>query len=373
MKNTISFLLFCILSFLSCKKDNETIVPNTLSGTTKMLLDEFNGVPIVVTGNSGSNFIVAFERTLPDGTLLEFEVKQRALPIILTDNEENEWSLEGIAIKGPRKGQRLTPVNSYIGFWFAWSTMYPGIELYDGTPYPGGFTQLPPEDNWTIPTENVFNVLGLDGIPAIDEPKFEDYDEKDAINNGYFIEDDDLVIGITHNGTTRLYPHRILNWHEIVNDNIDNFYFSMSFCPITGTAILWDREIDGAISTFGVSGLLYNGNVMPYDRNTGSLWSQMRSDCVNGYLIGEKLVTTQVLETTWQTWKQLYEEPLVLTTDTGYGKDYTINPYEDYIADPSHLSYPIEYEDNRLSFKERVLGIIIDGEAKAYRFQDFKD
>lgn len=367
-------LLFSILFLFSCEKETPTIVPSdTSEGSITVLIEEFEEEPIVIIGSEKSNFIVAFKRTTADGTLLNFEVEQRKLPIILGDNEGNLWNVEGKAVEGPRMGEQLIPVNSYIGFWFAWATMYPGLDIYSGAEHTGNISNNPPTEDWSIPTENVFTVLSQDAIPAVDAPQFETYLERNFIEAGtYFIEDEELVIAVTSGNTTKIYPHSILNWHEIVNDEVGNFSYSMSFCPITGTATMWNRTLDTGTTTFGVSGLLYNGNVIPYDRATGSNWSQMLQSCINGQLINNEMEIYQVLETKWSTAKQLYREPLVMTTETGFGKDYTVNPYASYITDNDWLSYPIEHEDSRLPNKERVLGIIINGKAKVYQFKNFQ-
>jgi len=366
-------LFLSLFLFISCEKETPVVVPSdTSEGSITVLTDEFEEEPIVLVGSQKSDFMVAFKRTTSDGILLDFEVEQRQLPIIMKDNEGNKWNIEGKAVEGPRMGEQLVSINSYLGFWFAWSTMYPGLEIYAGAEHSGNISANTPPDDWSIATENVFTVLGQDGIPAVDEPQFETYLERDFIEAGtYFIEDDDLVVAITVGNTTKIYPHSILNWHEIVNDAIGDFNYSVSFCPITGTATMWNRTINGNTTTFGVSGLLYNGNVIPYDRATESRWSQMLQDCINGQLIGSEMEIYQVLETKWSTAKLLYEEPLVMTTDTGFGKDYTVNPYENYITDNDWISYPIEHEDSRLPNKERVLGVIINDKARVYQFKDF--
>ena len=375
MKYSILSTLTILLFIISCKKDTSPTAPNNdpYFGNNKVLYDEFENKPLVIVANQALNFMVAFERTLEDGTLLEFEPRQRKLPSILTDQEGNIWDINGKAIDGPRQGQRLKSLNSYIGLWFAWGTMFPGIELYDGTPYDGDFVQAPASEEWSIPTENVISVLGIDAIPAIDDPEFEEFSSKDFIDNGFFLDNEDMLVGVTINGTTRLYPVPILNYHEIVNDQIGDVYFSLSFCPLTGTAIAWDRAIDGDITTFGVSGLLYNSNVMPYDRNSESIWSQMKQECLKGSKIGTEMSTIQVLETSWEAWKQILGSPNLLTTNTGFSKNYDINPYAGYLSNQEALSYPVEYHDTRLPSKERVLGVVINDKAKAYRFQDFID
>ncbi len=374
MKNILTILFLTAFLFSACKKEKDTtpVTSPVLPVTNTMILDEFEGLPIVLVGNQNSNFITGFQRTLEDGTLLDFTVLQSSLPLILEDNEGNKWDFFGRALEGPRVGESLQSINGYIGFWFSWGSMYPGVTIYDGPDYSGDYIGQDNAPNWTIPTDNVIAVLSQDAIPAIDNPVFEIYDNRVFIETGeYFLEDDDIVIGVAVGNKIRLYPQRILNWHEVVNDKIGDFEFSLSFCPLTATSVLWDRNLNGNITTFGVSGLLYNSNVIVFDRSTQSLWSQMKYSCINGSLNGTNMKTQQVLESTWRSWKVILESPNVMTTNTGISKDYTVNPYEDYLANESHLSYPISYKDERLPLKERVFGVIVNGKAKVYQFKDF--
>jgi len=157
------------------------------------------------------------------------------------------------------------------------------------------------QDNWIIPSDEVFDGgPGKDGIPSIDNPVFEE-----ALSNTY-LDPSDLVIGVVHNGVAKAYPHRILDWHEIINDRIDDQYFALTYCPLTGTGVSWNRELDGEVTTFGVSGKLYNTNLMPFDRKTESYWSQMRLDCVQGDLVSTVIETFPIIETTWETWIAMY-------------------------------------------------------------------
>ncbi|MEM6806653.1 MAG: DUF3179 domain-containing (seleno)protein, partial [Bacteroidota bacterium] len=130
-------------------------------------------------------------------------------------------------------------------------------------------------DDWLVPQDEVFDGgPGKDGIPSIDEPRFID---ADAAN---FISENDLVVGYADGNEAKAYPHVILDWHEIVNDETNNFPHAIVYCPLTGSATGWERTIDGKKTTFGVSGLLYNTNIIPYDRETDSNWSQMSLKCV---------------------------------------------------------------------------------------------
>lgn len=221
---------------------------------------------------------------------------------------------------------------------------------------------------WLIPIGEVFDGgPGKDGIPAVDNPKFDDAVDVDFLN------DNDLIIGMVHDGIAKAYPHAILDWHEIVNDEISDISFGLTYCPLTGTGIAWDSNINGSKTTFGVSGKLYNTNLIPYDRATDSYWSQMRLDCVSGSLIGSKVSTFSIIETTWKTWKSAFPNSLVLNTDTGHDRNYNEYPYDDYRTNHSNIIFPIGNEDNRLPAKERVLGLVSGDTKKVYSIELFEN
>ena len=222
--------------------------------------------------------------------------------------------------------------------------------------------------SWAIPRDEVFDGgPGKDGIPALTEPEFISAEEAE------YLSDDDLVIGFVHGDEARAYPHDILDWHEIINDRVGDANISVTYCPLTGTGIGWNREIDGNVTTFGVSGLLYNSNLIPYDRNTGSNWSQMRLDCVNGELRGKEVEVFPLVETTWLTWKEMYPATLVVSLNTGHNRDYGRYPYGNYRTDHDYLIFPVANEDDRFQNKERVLGIVQSGSVRVYSFAGFGD
>jgi hypothetical protein len=221
--------------------------------------------------------------------------------------------------------------------------------------------------DWLIPVDQVYDGgPGKDGIPALSDPKFIRPDQISYLN------DDDLVLGIAIGGQARAYPHPILDWHEIVNDVVGGKTISITYCPLTGSGVAWDRSLGGSKTTFGVSGLLYNSNLVPFDRETGSHWSQMKLLCVNGPSIGQSAKIYQVLETTWKTWKELYPQTMVLSSNTGYSRPYGTYPYGDY-KQSDRLIFPISNDDTRLPRKEKVLGVIAGDKAKAYRIGEFPD
>ena len=228
---------------------------------------------------------------------------------------------------------------------------------------PGGDTLF--SGDWSIDKDKVKSGgPGVDGIPALENPNII------SASEATYLSDNDLVIGYKVGNDIRAYPHKILDWHEIINDEIGGEKVAITYCPLTGTTIAWDRNIDGGTTTFGVSGLLFNSNLIPYDRKTGSAWSQMKLEAVNGKIIGTIIETHPTVETTWKTWKEMYPETKVVSTNTGISRNYSSFPYfiggKDYRTDP-FIIFPIDTDDDRLPRKERVLGVIVGDATKAYK------
>ncbi|NND31828.1 MAG: DUF3179 domain-containing protein [Saprospiraceae bacterium] len=223
-------------------------------------------------------------------------------------------------------------------------------------------------DEWLIPQEDVYDGgTGRDGIPSIDNPDFSSVELID------FLEDEDLVVGIKVGDQVRAYPHPILDYHEIVNDQIEDLYVAITYCPLTGTAIAWNRKIEGEVHSFGVSGLLYNNNLLPYDRSTESNWSQMLLTSVNGPYTGQKIETYPLVEMTWARWKVMFPNSEVLNTNTGFDRNYAIYPYGPYKTNHDQLLFPVTNEDIRFPGKHRGLGILVGNQAKFYGFRHFNE
>ncbi len=222
-------------------------------------------------------------------------------------------------------------------------------------------------NEWLIPVSEVRDGgPGKDGIPSIDNPQFSSVSEVSNV-----ISDDLLVVGIKVGDDVKAYPHFIMDWHEIVNDNLGDVSVAITYCPLTGTAIGWDRVVNGSKTTFGVSGLLYNNNLIPYDRSTNSNWSQIGLQCINGLLIGEEPGIISLTETTWGVWKSMYPQTKVLNTITGFSRNYGFYPYGNYRTNNEYLIFPLNPRDDRLPSKERVLAVIDYKEAKVFRFNSF--
>jgi len=227
----------------------------------------------------------------------------------------------------------------------------------------GGSGGANPE--WLIPTIDIADGgPGQDGIPDLQNPKFE---PAATITT---VAPQDRVIVLRDGAVVKAYPHDVMDYHEIVNDGTADDPLSMSYCPLTGSALAWKGRAAAADSTFGVSGLLYNSNLLLYDRESGSVWSQLLQLAVFGPRQGEQPENIRVFETTFTTLKSMYPDALVLSRDTGHFFNYDDYPYGNY-QDDLALIFSVSRLDSRMHTKQRVIGIHEGSSSKVYQLGAF--
>ncbi|OUR97954.1 hypothetical protein A9Q84_06465 [Halobacteriovorax marinus] len=191
-----------------------------------------------------------------------------------------------------------------------------------------------------------------DGIPAINHPLFISSDKAEKI---YSI--DDYAIVVSTAKETKAYPISVLNWHEIVNDIVGDTHLVISYCPLCGTGMVFYSKQENAQLSFGVSGLLYQSDVLLYDKQTESLWSQLLLKSVSGKYKGSKLKIFPSMHV--RLIKFLKENPKtrVLSKETGFSRDYSRNPYANY-EKTNTLYFPINVRPKKYHFKEWSLIIL---------------
>jgi hypothetical protein len=160
-----------------------------------------------------------------------------------------------------------------------------------------------------------------DGIPSIDNPKYISVGEANE-----WIEDNALVMAIEYKGVKRVYPLQIMTWHEIVNDWIAGDPVLITYCPLCGSGIAYERIIGGEEVEFGTSGKLYSSNLVMYDRLTDTYWSQIDGLAIVGELTGQELKEISIDTVTWGEWKSVHEDSEVLSQDTGFTRNYGMIP-----------------------------------------------
>ena len=220
---------------------------------------------------------------------------------------------------------------------------------------------------------------GADCIPALTDP---DFVSPGAAGAGY-LRDDDIVMGIVINGEPRAYPHNIGWWHEIINDTAGDESVIVTLCPLTGTGMVFNGvAADGERIHVGVSGLLFNNNLIMYDRrDRQSLYPQMIYKAVLGPRQGEELELLPVTECTWEYWKRVHPDTRVIDGNgTGGSIDnYTQYPYldgtRDYRTANAYITFPNmdTPTSNLFGAKDMAMGVRFGEMVKAYPFLAMHD
>lgn len=219
-----------------------------------------------------------------------------------------------------------------------------------------------------IPDSELRRGAAKDGIPAITVPAFAtDWSSVKAT-----LGDEELVVGIEVDGRARAYPLAVLNWHEIVNDDFGGPLL-VTYCPLCASGVVADRTVDGKVRTFGVSGLLWQSDLVMYDTESESLWSQLLATAIQGPLTGNELTLRPSTVTTWGEWRDAHPKTEVLLpppmSDTVKGfqtRNYDRNPYVGYDrSERVGIGYNTDV-DGRLHPKAMVVGVTSGGVSRAY-------
>ncbi len=218
------------------------------------------------------------------------------------------------------------------------------------------------------PSELVLGCPGKDCIPSIDDPSFETVEESD------WMRPDDPVIGIEEENVSKAYPLRILDRHEIVNDEIAGERIVVTYCPLCRSGVTYSRNINGENLEFGVSGKLLNANLVMYDRSTESYWSQIRGNAIIGPRTGQSLELVHSSVSNWSSWKSGHPNTSILSRDTGIypASTYQGSAYSSY-KKSQRVGFGVGNVDDRLESKTVVYGINLNGSSKAYPEQDIRE
>ena len=207
--------------------------------------------------------------------------------------------------------------------------------------------------------EIVSGGVGRDGIPPIDNPRFDDLAKADQ-----WLQPASPVIAVEVDGSARAYPLAILTRHEIANDTIGDTAIAVTFCPLCNSAVVFNRQVGEATLRFGVSGLLRNSDLIMWDDQTQSLWQQLTGEGIVGAHTGTLLDIVPSQLVGYEAFKEQYPQGEVLSTQ---GRFYGSNPYVSYDSSPRPFLF-FGTPDARLFATERVLGAAIKGASVAYPF-----
>jgi hypothetical protein len=229
---------------------------------------------------------------------------------------------------------------------------------------------------------NVRQVIPRDAIPSVDDPAF---------GPSYSGDSDDDVVVLDTSDQARAYPVRYLNYHEIVNDVVDGDPVAVTWCPLCGSAVVYDRRVNGQTLEFGVSGKLADDDLVMYDRQTGSEWKQSLGECIGGDLQGTSLSVLPASLVSWREFREAYPDGVVLQAPGGESEaasdgdqpasiDYDESPYDEYVDGEgfglaAHRDTGGQREWDRDDFgpKTVVLGVEQGGDAVGYPLPEVRE
>ena len=205
----------------------------------------------------------------------------------------------------------------------------------------------------------------FDAIVPIDAPNYESVSEVDWLNDG------DVVMGyVDPGGGAWAYPVRILNGHEIVNDELGGQPVLISYCPLCGSGVVYDRVLSGQELSFSNTSALLDNDMVMVDRETGSYWWQVAGVAVVGELTDERLIALPSQTTTWESWTAQFPESSVMVRPAGrnYGSD-SFSSYPDRLDSGHQTPFPLRNDtlaDGRLAPSTAVVYATIGEETIAW-------
>ena len=220
--------------------------------------------------------------------------------------------------------------------------------------------------NASIPLDELWIFLKRDKIPPIDDPEY--YTETEA--TGVFFENEPVVT-VIQDSIAKAYPLSILTYHEVLNDRSGDVYFTVSYCPLCNSAVVFNRRVEhlgkAYLLDFGTSGMLRKSNLVMWDRQTETWWQQITGTGLTGELVGVELDMLPCQIISVSDFFKSYPGGLILSTRTGHNPKYGVNPYEHY--DDTSTTNPRLFDeepDPRLPAMERVVHIFGKRTPKIY-------
>ncbi len=122
-----------------------------------------------------------------------------------------------------------------------------------------------------------------------------------AVNEFSNLKDDDKVAIVSYQNKIKVYPYLYTNKYEIVNDSIGDYFYAVSYCPQTKSAINFNRIVQNDTLDLVASGYLYKDNMVPSDKDYKFYWSQMQMQGITKDADFLKLKTLNLIQTNWKT------------------------------------------------------------------------
>ncbi len=240
------------------------------------------------------------------------------------------------------------------------STQYPELDggTYDQSLSKDGLSYLVP------PSQVYDSGLGANGVPALNDPEYIDVYAADE-----FLADEIFGLDVEAGGVHYFYPFQIMNWHEVVNDTLNDVPLAITYSTLCGTPIVYERTVAGAEVNFSVSGKIYNSASLLTDGSSETLWNQATGEAIVGLEVGQMLTRYPSVVMPWRVFKDEFENGLVLSNITGYDREYGRHPYGGYETAP-FIYFPVNHLNDRQQPKEIVFDVTNGEDHIAYSIKN---
>jgi hypothetical protein len=205
--------------------------------------------------------------------------------------------------------------------------------------------------NALVPGGNVVSCgMVADALPPLTDPKsltLAQLSGLETVGRGKYLVPSDKVVGVVIGGAARAYPLRVLVWHEVVNDTVGGVPILVTYNPLSEGIAVFDRRVSGRTLSFGMSGLLYQSNLLMYDRgerhSSESLWSQLQARAIAGPAASDAKTLDLVpfALARWETWQTAHPETTILAPVDGDGSKYGQDVYGSYF-NGNDLRFPVD-------------------------------
>ncbi|MDP6821757.1 MAG: DUF3179 domain-containing protein [Dehalococcoidia bacterium] len=307
-------------------RDEEPVIVLKLNGDIRgyplgimtfheIINDVVGGEPVIVTFCPLCNTSLAFPRTLPDGTILDFGVSgflQNSDLIMYDRQTDSLWQqITGTGLIGTHAGTQLEFLPVAVGSWADYSASFPD----------GQILLRPTGDERHSITEQP---LARD----YSRPPYPGYDD---INSSPFLYDGpfdgrllpmERVASVSTGEVDVAYPYSFLAEHPVINDVIEGMSVSVFFDNGTdsaftarsgnfsrsGSTTMFERTVEGRVLTFE----LVEGVIT--DLETGSFWNKFGA-ATDGELVGTQLRPVTHAAHFWFAWAAFRPDTEVRLTD----------------------------------------------------------
>jgi len=171
-----------------------------------------------------------------------------------------------------------------------------------------------------------------------------------------------------------------MDWHEIINDCVGGRPIAVTYSPLCDSVVVFDRCVGGETLEFGVSGLLYNSNLLMYDRRPDavgeSLWSQLQFRAVAGPAAkkGRTLEIMPAVVVPWAAWVDRHAETTIVLPDPRRKRLYERDTYQHYFnSDKLHFPVTPLPPPDGWPLKTPIVALRKGGGWEAMRAEEFEN